>query len=134
MVPESTLNCYVAFHFFAQRQRSATRVLGAGRASARHVTSIRVGCSAWLGLFLLGQLIIRAKILRSKKPKPKTARFEKRILRAILCDLGLKCFLRLGIVAPQHRPRLAIEKEVPYKDDLTSSDRETPAFWITVRN
>ena len=33
---------------FAERYRSATRVLGAGRASARHVTSTRVGCSAWL--------------------------------------------------------------------------------------
>src|SRR5690606_32502511 len=33
----------------AERQRSATRVLGAGRAQARNVTSIRVGCSAWFG-------------------------------------------------------------------------------------
>ena len=40
-------------HDFAERQRSATRVLGAGRASARTVTSIRVGCSAWLGIFVL---------------------------------------------------------------------------------
>ena len=42
---------FLAAFIFAERQRSATRVLGAGRASARTVTSIRVGCSAWLALF-----------------------------------------------------------------------------------
>jgi len=39
---------------FAERQRSATRVLGAGRAQARNVTSIRVGCSAWLAASDIG--------------------------------------------------------------------------------
>ena len=39
----------VVFVGFAERQRSATRVLGAGHAKAWNVTSIRVGCSAWFG-------------------------------------------------------------------------------------
>ena len=38
------------FHF-AERQRSATRVLGTRGGSAAEVPSIRVGCSAWFGFW-----------------------------------------------------------------------------------
>jgi hypothetical protein len=48
----STAGC-----FFAERQRSATPVLGATHASARGVTSIGVGCSAWFGLFFIDAYI-----------------------------------------------------------------------------
>jgi len=66
----------------AERQRSATRVLGAGRASARNVTSIRVGCSAWLGIFLwlleipnCARPKVNAALIHQLENKPMSGRY-----------------------------------------------------------
>ena len=59
---------------FAERYRSATRMLGAGCASAQNVTSIGVGCSDWLGAggfsFIREKMLSENVVTTDRKTRP----------------------------------------------------------------
>ena len=75
----------------AQRYRSATRVLGAGRASARNVTSIRVGCSVWLAPFFDNVIAVDIVESQDSVKRQRVGVSERyRVTDGAMCFRGIK--------------------------------------------